>query len=120
MSGRHPLVGHFAARFSAKEARPSLASADWRLAEWLSTNEIKSFSDRSLHADRKVQALVSAVACDARIFSSDEARRTESIHFRSAPAWKCLPLPLRTTTRRFFSTPSASSAASRPSIMAPL
>ena len=62
----------------------------------------------------------SAVARETRRFSSGEERRTALIHFRSAPAWKCLPLPLSTTARKPFACPSASSAASRPSIIAPL
>ena len=56
----------------------------------------------------------------ARVFSSGDEVRTVSIHLRSAPAWKCLPLPLITTARSPAAAPSASSAASRPSIIAPL
>ena len=41
-----------------------------------------------------------AVARESAILSSREAARTASIHFRSAPAWKCLPRPLMTTARR--------------------
>ena len=69
---------------------------------------------------RLSRATASAVARETRTFSSADEVRTASIHFRSAPAWKCLPLPLMTTARRPVAPPSASSAASRPSISSPL
>ena len=62
----------------------------------------------------------SAVARETRRFSSGEDVRTALIHFRSAPAWKCLPLPFSTTARRPLWPPSASSALSTPSISSPL
>ena len=61
----------------------------------------------------------SAVAPDTRMFSSAEAVRTASIQPRSAPAWKCRPLPVMTTARKASTCASASSAASRLSISAP-
>ena len=66
------------------------------------------------------RATASAVARDTRTFSAADEVRTASIHFRSAPAWKCRPLPLMTTARRPLAPPSASSAASRPWISSPL
>src|SRR6185437_110984 len=56
----------------------------------------------------------SKVARDTVSFSSGDFGRTELIHFRSAPAWKCLPLPFSTTTRSDGFLPSSSIAASTP------
>ena len=58
----------------------------------------------------------SNVARDTASFSSVDFGRTPLIHFRSAPAWKCLPLPFSTTTRRLGFLPSSSIAASTPLI----
>ena len=60
----------------------------------------------------------SNVARDTASFSSADFGRTPLIHFRSAPAWKCLPLPLSTTTRSLGFLPSSSIAASTP-LMSP-
>ncbi|MGY4181552.1 hypothetical protein ACVIHH_006843 [Bradyrhizobium sp. USDA 4518] len=60
----------------------------------------------------------SKVARDAASFSSNDFGRTPLIHFRSAPAWKCLPLPFSTTTRTGL-VERSSIAASTPAISAP-
>ena len=62
----------------------------------------------------------SAVLREMRMFSSGDDRLTASSHFRSAPAWKCRPLPLMTTARTDAAAPSASSAAKSPSMSSPL
>ena len=56
----------------------------------------------------------SAVAREARSFSSPDSPATRRIHFRSAPAWKCFPAPRSTTARTPPRAPSASIASSRP------
>ncbi len=66
------------------------------------------------------RSTASAVARLTRTFSSSDWRLTVSIHFRSAPAWKCLPLPLSTHDAQPGARPSSSMAESRPWIMSPL
>ena len=61
----------------------------------------------------------SAVARETRTFSSGEDFRTASIHFRSAPAWKWRPLPVRTIARNPATRSSASIAASSPWMKSP-
>ena len=56
------------------------------------------------------RSTASAVARLTRTFSSAEAALTLLIHLRSAPAWKCRPLPLSTTTRSSGCLPSSSMA----------
>jgi hypothetical protein len=58
----------------------------------------------------------SNVARDTVSFSAADFGRMPLIHFKSAPAWKCRPLPFRTTTRRLGLRPSSSIAASTPPI----
>jgi hypothetical protein len=54
---------HRAARFSAKEARPSAASAERRLSAWDSIRRLASASPILVQADCSASALVSATAC---------------------------------------------------------
>src|SRR5438128_1220150 len=63
---------------------------------------------------------VSPVARETRSFSAGEVFATSLIHLRSTPAWKCLPLPRSTTSRRSGLAPSASRAACTPPIRSPL
>lgn len=53
---------HTAARFCANDARPSAASADRRLAAWLSTRRSNAASSSRAQADCSASALVSAIA----------------------------------------------------------
>ena len=50
--------------------------------------------------ERSSRLTASAVAREALMFSALDDFATASIHLRSAPAWKCRPLPLMTITRR--------------------
>ena len=64
--------------------------------------------------------IASAVRRLTLSFSAGDWLATPVIHERSAPAWKCLPLPRSTTMRRCASRPSASMASCRPWIRSPL
>src|SRR5262249_38071708 len=68
---------------------------------------------------RLSRSMAWAVARLTRMFSCAEALATDRTQARSAPAWKCLPLPLMSSARSS-ATASPSSAANRPWIMSPL
>ena len=69
---------------------------------------------------RLSRSTASAVMRLACTFSSGEPRATERAQDKSAPAWKCLPLPRTSTTRSSGLVDSSSMAAIRPSISSPL
>ena len=68
-------------------------------------------------SSRRIASAVSRLTCS---FSAGDCFATPLIQARSAPAWKCLPLPRSTTMRSPASRPSASIASCRPWISSPL
>jgi hypothetical protein len=69
--------------------------------------------------NRFSRCTASNVACETASFSCADFGRTALIHFRSAPAWKWLPLPLRTTTRSDGFLPSSTIADNTPPMRPP-
>ena len=66
------------------------------------------------------QPMLAAVVRETRSFSSGDRLATSASQRRSTPAWKCLPFPRSTSTRKLGLAPSASSASCSPWIRSPL